>query len=91
MVELGLLGPKKMARPVPNPTAQSLLMKSLLRKIAQLFAETPEARAALIRISKMRVSADKRVWLEEFREILQLRADGTSLSYQAMFCGFGDF
>ena len=48
-----------------------------LRKARQL-AETPEARAAWDRISRMPDSAEKDALLEEFRGTLQLCDDGVS-------------
>ena len=56
---------------------------------AQLFAGMPEERAAWDRISQVPGSTDKNAQLEEFCALLQLRADGMTLSYQAMFVGFG--
>ena len=69
-----------------NPKSSPRLYAYELRT-AQLFAGMPEARAALIRTSQM--PDGKRAQLDEFRGILQRRADGASLPYQAMFGGFG--
>ena len=72
-----------------NPKSSPRLYAYELRT-AQLFAGMPEARAALIRISQMPDwDHNKRAQLDEFHGILQRRADGASLPYQAMFGGFG--